>query len=186
MQHGKIVKYISLVLYYLIGVRFPTQPVPGYKLGYFFRRKLLNIIADSCGKNVIVKQNAYIGAGVGLRIGDHSQLGHNLRMGQYVTIGNDVVMGPDVIIMTSSHSFEDLDKPINQQGSLPIKPVTIGDDVWIGTRVIILPGVDVGDHAVIGAGAVVTKSIPAKAIVGGSPAKIIRYRGGPVSELDEK
>ena len=65
---------------------------------------------------------------------------------------------------------------MNQQWSLPKQKVIIGDDVWIGTRVIILPGVRVGTGSIIGAGAVVTKDVPDYAIVGGVPAKIIKFR----------
>ena len=171
-------KLFSLAIYYSIATRFPTQPVPGYKIGYFLRRVLIQNIAESCGKDIVVKQNAYIGSGLGLKIGDRSQLGDSLRLGgPHIIIGNDVVMGPDVVIMSSSHAFDDLNQPINKQGSLPVRSVIIGNDVWIGTRVIILPGVSVGNKAVIGAGAVVTKNVPDLAIVAGNPAKVIRYRG---------
>ncbi|MBK7673470.1 MAG: acyltransferase [Candidatus Accumulibacter sp.] len=173
----KILKTISLVLYYGLARWFPTQPMPGWKFGYAFRRMLVRRIGVSVGQSVIVKHNAQFGAGVGLVIGDRAQLGHNCRLGNNVTIGCDVVMGPDVIIMTSAHAFEDPYVPVNLQGALPILAVTIGDDVWIGTRVIILPGVTIGRGAVIGAGAVVTKDVPPFAIVGGVPAKVIRYRG---------
>lgn len=173
----RIIKVICLFLYYTVATRFPTQPVPGYRIGYFTRRILIRHIAESCGENIIVKQQAYIGSGVGLSIGNRSQLGHNARIGQYVTIKDDVIMGPDIVIMANSHAFDDLNIPINQQGSLPIRPVIIGNNVWIGTRAIILPGIHVGDGAIIGAGAIVTKDIPENAIVAGNPAKIIRYRG---------
>lgn len=173
----RVIKFFALLIYYGVASHFPTQPVPGYRLGYFLRKHLVKIIAESTGKDIIVKQHARIGSGQGLVIGDRAQLGHNSRIGQYVTLGDDVVMGPDVIIMANAHAFEDPDIPINKQGALPIEPVTIGKDVWIGTRVIILPGVTIGDHAIIGAGAVVTKNIPEKAIAGGNPAKVIRYRG---------
>ena len=63
-----------------------------------------------------------------------------------------------------------------QQGFSDSKPVRIGDDVWIGMRVTILPGVTVGSHCIIGAGAVVTKDVPDYAIVGGNPARILRTR----------
>jgi maltose O-acetyltransferase len=170
-------KFFALVIYYGFARFLPTQPVPGYKFAYFIRRILLKAIAEETGHQVIVKSNCYIGTGKGLKVGDRSQLGQNARIGHQVTLGRDVVMGPDVVIMTSHHAFERLDVPINQQGALEIKPVIIGDDVWIGTRVIILPGVHVGSQAVIGAGAVVTKDVPPRAIVAGVPAKIIRFRG---------
>lgn len=182
----KTKKIISLLLYYSIATHLPTQPMPGYRIAYYFRRLLVKNIATHVGKDIIVKQHAYIGSGAGLSIGNRSQLGHNSRIGQHVTLGNDVVMGPDVIIMANAHAFEDPSIPINQQGALPISPVTIGDDVWIGTRAIILPGVNIGNHAIIGAGAVVTKNVPEKAIVGGNPAKIIRFRGERLTGVMEK
>jgi maltose O-acetyltransferase len=147
------------------------------------RKRLMENIAEHCGKNIIVKHNAYVGAGVGLYIGNRSQLGHNSRIGNHVHLGDDVVMGPDVVIMTSAHAFDDLDTPVNQQGALPIRPVCIGNDVWIGTRVIIMPGVNIGDCAIIGAGSVVTKSVPPRAVVVGVPGKPIRFRGAGESIL---
>jgi len=175
MNH--LIKKVALLFYYSFAKHFPTQPMPGYKFGYFIRRHLLKVIAEECGESIIVKQDAYIGSGIGLKIGDRSQIGHNSRIGQQVTIGNDVLMGPDVVIMANSHAFEKLDAPINKQGALTVEPIEIGNDVWIGTRAIILPGVTVGDQAIIAAGAIVTKDVPKAAIVGGNPAKVIRYRG---------
>lgn len=168
---------LALLLYYLIATRFPTQPVPGWKLGYAIRRKLVSILAEKCGRNVIIKQNAYLGSATGLKLGDHSQIGERSRIGPHVTIGNDVVMGPEVVLMTTSHAFEDPETPIRLQGSVPIKPIVIGDDVWIGTRVVVLPGVQIGTGSVIGANSLVTKDIPPYAVWGGVPAKHIRNRG---------
>jgi maltose O-acetyltransferase len=168
---------LALLLYYLIATRFPTQPVPGWRIGYALRRKLVSIFAEKCGRNVIIKQNAYLGSASGLKLGDNSQIGANSRIGPQVTIGNDVVMGPDVVLMTTSHAFEDPDTPIRLQGSLPIRPISIGDDVWIGTRVIVLPGVRIGKGSVIGASSLVTKDIPSYAVWGGVPAKHLRNRG---------
>lgn len=172
-----VIRKICLFFYYAVATHFPTQPVPGYRVGYFLRRILVKNIAEKCGKDIIVKQNAYIGSGFGLKIGNRSQLGHNLKIDQNVTIGDDVVMGPDVVIMTNAHAFERLDLPVNQQGNLPNKPVNIGNDVWIGTRVVIMPGVNIGDQAIIGASSVVTKDVPPQAIVAGNPASIMRMRG---------
>lgn len=93
-----------------------------------------------------------------------------------ITIGDDCVMGPDVVMMATSHEFADINTPINQQGAKPEAPIVIGNDCWIGTRVVILPGVHLGDKCIVGAGAVVTHSFPKGSIIGGSPAKLIRNR----------
>ena len=174
---SKIFKPAALAVYYAVGDKFPTAPAPGYRVGYRFRRFLLKFISEDCGKSVIVKHKCYFGTGNGLRIGDRTQLGQNAKIDPEVTIGNDVLMGPDVMILTTRHAFERLNRPINQQGCLARNPVTIGSDVWIGARVVILPGVNIADKAIIGAGAVVTKDIPEGAIFAGNPARLIRYRG---------
>src|SRR5699024_4409224 len=93
-----------------------------------------------------------------------------------ITIGNGVMIGPYCLIYTCNHNTKDLSVPMFKQGMDVMKPVVIEDDVWIGGRVIILPGVHIGTGAIIGAGAVVTKDVPEYAIVAGNPAKIIRYR----------
>lgn len=90
-------------------------------------------------------------------------------------IGDNVMMGPDVVILTHTHNIDRQDIPMGHQGSR-IAKVTIGNDVWIGMRSIIMPGIKIGNGAVVGAGAVVTKDVPDFAIVGGVPAKILRYR----------
>lgn len=177
----KLKKLLCLLLYYGVANRFPTQPVPGWRFGYWLRRKLIKQIAAQCGKDVIVKQKANVGSGVELRVGDRAQIGHNCRISRCVTLGNDLVMGPDVVMMATAHAFDDIDVPINQQGALPIRPIVVGNDVWLGTRVIVLPGVHIGDGAIVGAGAVVTKDVPPRAIVGGNPARVIRFRGHPKS-----
>lgn len=177
MGTSQLKKEISLCVYYLFARYLPTQPVPGFRFAYWIRRILVKNIVEQCGENIIVKSNCYLGRGEGIRVGSRSQLGQNSRIGPYTIIGDDVVMGPDVVIMTTSHNFERLDVPINRQGHMQVRPVIIGSDVWIGTRVIILPGVTIGDQAVIGAGAVVTKDVPPRAIVGGNPTRVIRYRG---------
>lgn len=90
-------------------------------------------------------------------------------------IGDNVMMGPEVTILTHTHRIDRTDIPMGKQGSM-VSEVIIGDDVWIGMRAIILPGVRIGSGVVIGAGAVVTKDVPDYAVVGGVPARVIRYR----------
>lgn len=91
-------------------------------------------------------------------------------------IGEDVMMGPNVIIMTSSHRHDDINTHMIFQGNTPPNMVKIEDDCWMGFNVIILPGVRIGKGSIIGAGAVVTKSVPPYSVVGGVPAKVIKSR----------
>jgi maltose O-acetyltransferase len=173
----KVIWFICILLYYGFARYFPTQPAPGYNIGYKIKRILVKGIFKECGIDVVIKSKAYFGKGNKIIIGDRSELGDNCKVESDLVLGRDVLMGPDVVIQSTAHQFERLDIPVNQQGFKPGKNVVIGDDVWIGTRAVILPGIKIGDQAVIGAGSIVTKDIPPRAIVGGSPAKVIRYRG---------
>jgi maltose O-acetyltransferase len=182
----KFHRVLCLLVYYILGRHFPTQPVPGWRLGYFFRGLLVKGIFRKCGDGVIVKRNCYFGRGSTLEVGSRSQLGEQARIGPEVSIGSDVIMGPEVVIMTTSHEFEDPDRPIRLQPEPPIKKVIIEDDVWIGTRVTILPGVHIGRGAVIGACSVVTKDIPQFGVAVGNPAKVLRNRGSRMATLPEE
>ncbi len=92
-----------------------------------------------------------------------------------LTIGDDCLLGFENIILTSTHAADRVDVSVIDQGMVSA-PVFIGDDVWTGCRVVILPGVRIGSHAVIGAGSVVTKDVPDWAVAAGIPAKFIRDR----------
>jgi maltose O-acetyltransferase len=85
------------------------------------------------------------------------------------------MMGPEVLIYTANHGMEP-GVPMRLQ-PLHSAPVRIGNDVWIGARCILLPGVTIHDGAVVAAGAVVTRDVPANAIAGGVPARVLKYRG---------
>ncbi len=93
-----------------------------------------------------------------------------------ITIGRDVLLGYESVVMTSLRNFDDRDVPVRLQGSV-LKPVVIGDDVWLGARTMVLPGVTIGDGAVVAGGAVVTRDVAPFAVVGGVPAKVIGERG---------
>ncbi len=105
-------------------------------------------------------------------LGDFSSINAN---DAEIAVGSNVAIGPMVLIQGANHRFDRLDIPITAQGHIP-SFVRIEDDVWIGARVVILPGVTVHSGAVIGAGAVVGKDVPAQAVVVGVPARVIRYR----------
>ncbi len=85
-------------------------------------------------------------------------------------------MGPEVVIYTRNHAFSRTDIPMQQQGYQEYKSVIIGDDVWIGRRVIILLGVNVGEGCIIGAGTILTKSIAPHSVVAGNPGKVLKMR----------
>ncbi len=131
---------------------------------------------DKVGRNVNIENGANFGTGVGIVLGDNSGLGIKSKVRGPLEIGRDVMMGPDVIIFTSNHETTRTDIPMRGQGGTQPRKVTIEDDVWIGARVIILPGVTIGRGSIIAAGAVVTKDVPSFSIVGGVPAKVIKSR----------
>jgi len=172
-------KAFRLAIYYSFVRHLPAS---SHRFGSFaqvIRRVVCRGIFLKAGRDINVEKGAYFGDGSELTIGDRSGIGINAQITGKVTIGSDVMMGPDVVILTGNHAFDRIDIPMKQQGRQPPKPVTIKDDVWIGFRVIILPGVTVGSGAILGAGAVVAKDVPDYAIVGGNPARIIRFRNEP-------
>lgn len=159
---------------YLFASKLPESFAP-INIGQRHIRKVCaKLILVHCGKNVNVERNARFASAV--ELGDNSGLGINCRISGETIIGNDVMMGPNVSIYTANHAFDSTDIPMNKQGFYPEQPVVIGDDVWIGGGAIILSNVHIGKGAIIGAGAVVTKDVPEYAIVGGNPAKVIKYR----------
>ena len=132
------------------------------------------LILTKCGRHVNIEKGAEFPSSV--EIGDNSGIGIRAQINGKVVIGKNVMMGPDVCIFTRNDAYARTDIPMNAQGFDIEKPVVIEDDVWIGARVIILPGVRIGTGAIIGAGAVVTKDVPAYAVVGGNPAQILKMR----------
>ena len=106
-------------------------------------------------------------------IGDHTRIGlHNTIIGP-VTIGSHVNLAQGITITALNHNFDDSEKRIDQQG-ISTKEVVLEDDIWVGANAVILPGVTIGKHAVVAAGAIVTKDVPPHSLVAGVPAKVIR------------
>lgn len=169
-------KKILIILYYGFARHLPYQPLPGYKFGNKLRSYIAKKLFKKTGKDITIKHGAYFGDGKNIVMGDYSQLGIDCKVENDLIMGDYVLMGPEVVIYSSSHEYKNIDVPIMLQGAKQINPVTIGNDVWIGLRTTIMPGVKIGNHVIIGSGAVVTKDIPDYAVVGGVPAKIIRYR----------
>lgn len=170
----KIKKIIGLIIYKLVAKHFPVSYSP-IKIGQKRLRAFCGkLILTKCGKNVNIERGADFSSKV--ELGDNSGIGINAAISGKCIIGNDVMMGPQCIVYTVNHKFDDVTTTMRGQGFQEERPVYIGDDVWIGGRVIILPGVRIGSHSIVGAGSVVTKDVPEWAIVAGNPATVKKYR----------
>ena len=128
----------------------------------------------SLGDYSVIESFACINNAVGdVVIGDHTRIGlHNTIIGP-VDIGNHVNLAQGITVTALNHNFSDTNKRIDEQG-VSTNPVTIEDDVWVGTNAVILPGVTIGEHCVVAAGAIVTKDVPPHSLVAGVPAKVIK------------
>lgn len=126
------------------------------------------------GDYSVVESFACINNAVGdVIIGDHTRIGlHNTIIGP-VTIGSHVNLAQGITITALNHNFDDSEKRIDQQG-ISTKEVVLEDDIWVGANAVILPGVTIGKHVVVAAGAIVTKDVPPHSLVAGVPAKVIR------------
>ena len=137
------------------------------------REKVVRELFGSVGKNPTVLPVFNCDNGKNIHVGDYFLANYNVTILDIreVTIGDNVMIAPNTLITTVNHPLN----PMGRRKHLGIaKPVKIGNDVWIGANVVILPGVTIGNNVVIAAGAVVTKDIPDNVLVGGIPAKIIK------------
>ena len=171
------------ILYYGFARFLPksTAPVLG-KLSLRIRRTICRNMfrkddTHQC-RELVVEQGAYFGSGKSFTVGDNVGIGKNFKsLNRIVTIDDYLMMGEDVLFLGGGHKYDRTDIPMGRQGSVKSTPLHIAGDVWIGARAIVLPGCRrIGHGAIIGAGAVVTKDVPDWAVVGGNPAKVIRYR----------
>jgi len=126
------------------------------------------------GKRSVVESYCCINNAVGdVTIGDNTRIGiHSTIIGP-VCIGHHVNLAQGIVVTALNHQFGNTALRVDQQG-ISTKPVVIGDDVWIGANSVILPGVTIGSHCVVAAGAVVTKDVPSNTVVGGIPAKVLK------------
>jgi acetyltransferase-like isoleucine patch superfamily enzyme len=152
----------------------------------FFSRRLAH--------KICMRKFSYFGEGADFRLGAYAvetgkiSLGKNvvIRPGTMlfaspqsdtsiqISIEENAMLGSGVHIYVSNHAFNDVSRPIIQQGHQDIRSVTIGKGAWIGANAIILPGVTIGENSIIGAGSVVTKSVPNRVVAAGNPCKVIK------------
>ena len=136
------------------------------------KQKIIMELFGSVGSNPFVGDNFHCDFGQHIHVGDNFHADYNCTMLDLaeIRIGNNCLIGPDVGIYTAGHRLEPEGRTLDVYGM----PITIGNDVWIGGNSTILPGVTIGDGAVVAAGAVVTKDVEPNTIVGGVPAKLIK------------
>lgn len=147
----------------------------------FERRRLYKLYRtfQSTGTNVHIRKNPMISSPGQLTIGSNVWIGDNFYAASQggITIGSGTIISRNVEIWTGNHNYDSPDlMMIPYDRRMVCRPVEIGENVWIGSRVIILPGVRIGEGVVIGAGAVVAKDVPPCAVIGGNPAKVLKYR----------
>jgi len=137
------------------------------------QQTILEQLLGQIGQNSIVEPPFYCSYGQNIHIGDHVYLNVlcTILDCNEVRIGHHVMIGPAVQIYTAAHLLQ---AEARIQGWEVAKPVVIEDNVWIGGGAILLPGVTIGRNAVVGAGAVVSRDVPANTVVAGNPARVIR------------
>lgn len=172
----KISSTFKITILRLRGYRIDYSTLLGNHISFFQSKK--NSI--SIGKNVFIGDGVRIKAGFSGKI----TIGNNVYIHDYsfifahekLTIGDNTLISPQVFITDFNHKFphSKYKRLIASEKGYLSKTVKIGKNVWIGAQSIILPGVNIGDDAVIGAGSVVTKSIPANSVAVGNPARIIK------------
>lgn len=139
-----------------------------------YRVSLIRKIFGKAGKNFWVEPPFFCDYGTNIEVGDDVFFNFNCVVLDVVkvTLGDRVLVAPNVQFYPATHPLEA--KPRGEMWEYG-KPITIGNDVWIGGSAVICPGVTIGERTVIAAGAVVTKSFPADVVIGGNPAKVIKH-----------
>ncbi len=137
------------------------------------RKKVLKKLLGNTKENFLIEQPFICDYGYNIEIGENFYSNHNLIIldGNKVKFGDNVFIAPNCSFYTAGHP---LDVETRNRGLEYAKPIEVGNNVWIGGNVVVLPGVKIGDNVVIGAGSVVTKNIPSNVLAVGNPCKVIR------------
>ena len=136
------------------------------------RNEIIKKLFSKTGNNFIIMPTIYCDYGFNIEIGENFYSNHNLVIldANKVTFGDNVKIGPNCGFYTSGHPLDKKDRRVVEFA----KPIAVGNDVWIGGNVCVMPGVTIGDNVVIGAGSIVTKSIPSNVVAVGNPCKVIK------------
>lgn len=182
--HTKLIRKLSN-RFWTIVFKFKYFPFVKLERGAYVQERVkLNLFwLNNQPLKLVLRKNSYIKNDVIIQGSGYIEIGENSYISSYsvigvnekIIIGKNVMIGDNVSIRDTDHNFVRSDIPMIRQG-ITTSPIIIEDDVWIGHGAIITKGVKIGKGAIIAAGSVVTKDIPAYSIVGGVPAKVIKYR----------
>lgn len=145
---------------------------------------VIKSLLKECGNNIVFGSIPFMSGIHKISIGDNTYIGQNafIRGEGSISIGSHCMIAANVSIYSYNHEYEGNNIPFSNINTF--KPVVIEDFVWIGRNVNIVPGVHIGKGAIIGMGSVVTQDVPSCAIVGGNPAKIIKFRNSELFEVN--
>lgn len=137
------------------------------------RREVLGRLLGEVGEDVWIRPPLYVDYGVNIRIGPRTFANYGLVALDVaaITIGADVQIGTNVQLLTPTHPVAPGPRRDRWEAA---KPIVIGDNVWLGSGAIVLPGVTIGENTVVGAGAVVTRDLPPNVVAVGNPARVVR------------
>jgi len=137
------------------------------------RWRLLQELLGEVGEGTVLRPPLYVDYGSHIRVGARTFANYGLVALDVapITIGDDVQIGPNVQLLTPTHPVEAEPRRAKWEAA---KPISIGDNVWLGGGVIVLPGVTIGENTVVGAGSVVTRDLPPNVVAAGNPARVIR------------
>lgn len=172
MKRFILVFLFSIYSYLINGLFLVMELLPP-----FIRWMVFKLSLKRLGRNTLIDYKTYLRYPSKISIGDNVSINRGCELyasflvptGR-ITLGNNVILSPNVRLFTIGHDPSHFDFP-DLAG-----PIVIGDHAWIGGNSIVLPNISIGEGAVIGAGSVVTRDIPAYAIAVGSPARVIKYR----------
>ncbi len=137
------------------------------------RKELIKEILGSTKNSLLIESNFYCDYGYNISVGENFYMNHNgvILDGAKVEFGDNVFIGPNCGFYTAGHPIDYIQR---NKGLEYAKPIKVGNNVWFGGNVVVLPGVTIGDNVVIGAGSVVTKDIPSDVIAHGNPCRVVK------------
>lgn len=173
----KITRIFWLIIYYGFGYWLPNSYLSFIgKPSNWIRVRCVHHIFAKCGKIRTINRKVNFHKGTYIEMGDESGIGAHCNIPEDIIIGNNVMISRDVFVLNRNPKYDNTDIPINDQGYYDAKQTVIEDDVWIGLRSVLAPGRYIRKGTIVAMGSVLTKDFPEYSVVGGIPAKVIKYR----------